>query len=58
MVDDRLITEHTNAVLGRRDIILSTSQVKKFQEGSVSEFRASPLVGTDLFNFDPEVVKD
>ena len=58
VVEDRLTTELTNAVLRRRDIILSTSQVQKFQEDSVAEFRASPLVGTDLFEFDSEVVKE
>ena len=58
VAEDRLTTELTNAVLRRRDIILSTSQVQKFQEDSVAEFRASPLVGTDLFEFDSEVVKE
>ena len=58
VVEDRLTTELTNSVLRRRDIILSTSQVQKFQEDSVAKFRASPLVGTDLFEFDSEVVKE
>ena len=45
VVDDCLTTELTNAVLRRRDIILSTSQVQKFQEDSVAEFRPPPWWG-------------
>lgn len=57
-MEDRLTTELTNSVLRRRDIVLSTTQAKAFQEDSVVEFRSSPLVGSDLFDFDKEVIKE
>ena len=58
VMEDRLTTELTNSVLRRRDIVLSNTQAKAFQEDSIVEFISSPLVGSDLFDFDKEVIKE
>ena len=58
LMEDRITTSLTNTILRRRDIILSSYQAKFLHDENLMDIRGSPLLGSELLEFPPEIVHE
>jgi len=55
-MEERLLQQLSNIILRRRDAILDTKEAQRLQEATLTQMRASPLIGPELMSLPQDTI--